>query len=84
MKKKKLPIRKCIACNEHKLKNELIRIVKDKDDISVDFTGKKNGRGAYICKDINCFNIAKKKKILNAIFKSKIEDEIYDELIKEI
>ena len=68
----------CIACRQMKTKKELLRIVKSKDgEIAVDTTGKKNGRGAYICKDLNCLSKLKKQKLLNKAFKCNIEDEVY-------
>ena len=66
MKVKKIPMRMCNGCMEMKPKNELIRVVKDKEDnISVDLTGKKSGRGAYICKSVECLEKAFKAKRLN-------------------
>ena len=80
-KLKKLPQRTCIGCNSQKNKNELIRIVKNKDgDISIDRTGKANGRGAYICDSIDCLEKAIKSKRLNKIFETTISDEIYENL----
>ena len=80
-KLKKLPQRTCIGCNSQKNKNELIRIVKNKDgDISIDRTGKANGRGAYICDSIECLEKAIKTKRLNKIFETNISDEIYENL----
>ena len=65
MKQRKIPQRKCIVCGENKDKNDLIRIVKNKEEgIILDPTGKKNGRGAYICKEEKCINEAKKKRKL--------------------
>lgn len=82
---KDLPKRTCIGCNEVKLKKELIRIVKNKEgEIFVDKTGKANGRGAYICDDIQCLEQAIKTKRLERSFETKISDEIYDELRKTI
>ena len=84
MKEKKIPLRKCVGCNEHFDKRTMIRIVKTKDnEFSVDFTGKANGRGAYICKKIECFETAQKKNALSRAFGMKIPDEIYEELKKE-
>ena len=61
MKSLKIPMRMCLGCNEMKPKKELMRVVKSAEGlISLDFTGKKNGRGAYICKSIECFNKARK------------------------
>ncbi|NVF10954.1 YlxR family protein [Anaerococcus sp. AGMB00486] len=82
MKQRKIPQRKCIICGENKDKNELIRIVKNKEEgIILDPTGKKNGRGAYICKDENCINEAKKKRKLEKVFKTEISDNLYEEII---
>lgn len=78
---KKMPQRTCIGCNEKKDKNQLIRIVKNKDnEISVDRTGKKEGRGAYICDDIKCLEKLIKNKRLERMFKIKISQEIYESL----
>ncbi|WP_416197999.1 MAG: YlxR domain-containing protein [Sporanaerobacter sp.] len=85
MKKKKIPLRKCIACGENKPKKELIRIVRKNDsDIEVDLTGKVNGRGAYICADLNCLNTIKKTKKLGKALECEIPSEVYDELFKII
>lgn len=85
MKTRKIPLRKCIGCNEGKPKKELIRVVKNKENqIHVDLTGKANGRGAYICNDPECFKKVKKNKGLNRALEMGIPDEIYDELLKEI
>ena len=82
---KNLPERKCIGCNETKLKKELIRIVKNKEgEISVDKTGKANGRGAYICDNIECLEKAIKTKRLERTFETQINDDIYDELRQTI
>lgn len=81
---KKLPLRMCIACREKKDKKSLIRVVKNKDDvISLDFTGKMAGRGAYICNDINCINKLVKHKLLNKAFEMPISDETYKRIVDE-
>lgn len=81
MKTRKAPIRKCVVCNQQKDKKELFRIVKDKDGVvSIDPTGKMNGRGAYICLNLECINMAKKKNSLNNALKTKISEEIYQEI----
>ena len=81
MAERKIPLRKCIGCNEMKDKRELVRIVRNKEgEISVDLTGKKPGRGAYICKSIDCLNKAQKAKRLERAFSTAIEAEIYDTL----
>lgn len=85
MKTRKIPLRKCIGCNESKPKKDLIRIVKNKEnEINVDLTGKANGRGAYICNDPECFKKVKKGKKLNRAFEMQVPDEVYDDLLKEI
>lgn len=78
---KKVPQRTCIGCNTTKNKNELIRIVRTVDgEIIVDKTGKVNGRGAYICDNIECIEKAIKTKKLERTFEKKIEDEIYEKI----
>ena len=78
---KKQPQRTCMGCNEKKDKKELIRIVKNKEnEISIDKTGKKEGRGAYICDNINCLEKLIKSKRLEKVFDMKISEEIYNNL----
>ena len=82
---KKIPMRTCIGCNNAKPKKELIRIVKSSDgEVSIDFTGKKNGRGAYVCRDISCLEMAIKTKRLSRVFEMPIENEVYEKLKIEI
>lgn len=82
---RKIPKRMCTGCMEMKPKKELIRIVKNKDEeVSVDFTGKKPGRGAYICKDPDCLEKAIKTKRLSKNLEVNISDEIYEKLKEEI
>lgn len=82
---KKLPIRLCVGCNNPFHKRELIRIVKDKENnFSIDLNGKKPGRGAYICKNIDCLNMAYKKKRLENSFKMAVDNNIYEALKKEL
>ena len=70
-----------MGCNEKKDKSELLRIVKNKENIiSIDETGKKNGRGAYICKDVKCLDKLIKSKRLERVFDMKISEEIYNKL----
>ncbi len=84
MSPRKIPLRKCIGCNEMKPKKELIRVVKNKENlVSVDLTGKANGRGAYICPDIKCFEEAYKNKKFNRALETNITEEVYDKL-KEV
>ncbi|MCX8130097.1 MAG: YlxR family protein [Clostridia bacterium] len=85
MKQKKVPMRMCLGCQEMKPKKELIRIVKNKEnETSVDFIGKKPGRGAYICRAVSCFEKARKAKRLERAFESPISEEIYDTLKKQL
>ncbi|MDP4153106.1 MAG: YlxR family protein [Bacillota bacterium] len=78
MKKKSIPMRTCLGCGNAFPKKELIRIVKNKDgEISLDDTGKKPGRGAYICKNKECFIKLKKNKRLSREFECAIPDEVY-------
>ena len=78
---KKIPQRTCIGCNQAKNKNELIRIVKNNNsDIFVDLTGKANGRGAYICNNVECLEKAIKSKRLEKCFETQISEEIYNNL----
>ena len=82
---KKKPLRTCMGCNNPKEKNELLRVVKSKEgDVSVDLTGKKNGRGAYICPSISCLEKAIKTKRLSRAFEMPIENELYEKLRAEI
>ncbi len=78
---KKKPERTCMGCNEQKEKNNLLRIVRTKEGlIEVDPTGKKNGRGAYICKSEDCLNKVIKTKRLERIFEREISPEIYENI----
>ena len=78
---KKQPLRTCMGCNNKKEKRELIRVVKNKENkISVDTTGKQEGRGAYLCKNIACLDKATKSKRLEKALDTKISDEIYENL----
>jgi predicted RNA-binding protein YlxR (DUF448 family) len=82
---KKIPQRMCTGCMEMKTKKELIRIVKNKENVvSIDFTGKKPGRGAYICKDVACLEKAIKTRRLSKNLETTIGDEIYEKLKDEI
>lgn len=82
---RKIPQRKCIGCNQSKDKKDLIRVVKNAEgEISIDTTGKKPGRGAYICNDVNCLRAARKGKKLEKAFETQISEEIYNRLEQEI
>ena len=85
MTNKKVPMRQCVGCGEMKSKKELVRIVRTKEgEISLDPTGKKAGRGAYICNDVECLKKARKARRLEKSFSAQIPNEIYDSLEKEM
>lgn len=85
MKQRKIPLRKCTGCQEMKNKKELIRIVRDDEgNYSIDYTGKKAGRGAYICANIECLEKAKKSKGLERSFKTAVPNEVYEQLKEEL
>jgi len=85
MAEKKIPLRKCTGCNEMKPKKELIRVLKTtEEEIILDKTGKKNGRGAYLCNSLECFKQARKSRGLERSLQVKIPDEIYEILEKEL
>ena len=82
---KKVPMRKCVGCQEMKSKKELIRVVRTEEgEFLLDATGKKNGRGAYICPDMECLKKAIKNKGLERSFKQAIPKEVYETLEKEM
>lgn len=83
-KTKKVPLRKCVSCNERKDKKELIRIVAQEGLPVIDKTSKMNGRGAYLCKDEKCVLNAKKRKALDRSLEISVADEFFDVLIKEL
>lgn len=96
MKQKKIPLRKCTGCGEMKPKLELVRVVKAPDvkdeqgevvrqgEVSLDLTGKKPGRGAYVCKSAECLEKAIKAKRLERAFSCKIPEEIYTAMSREM
>lgn len=85
MKAKKIPLRMCTGCGEMFDKRQLVRVVKSPEgDVSLDITGKKSGRGAYVCKNADCLKKARKKKALERAFGIKIEDSVYDKMEEEI
>ena len=82
---KKIPMRKCVGCGEMKSKKEMIRILKTaEEEFVLDATGKKNGRGAYICPCKSCFEQAVKSKGLERSFKQAIPKDVYEKLEKEL
>ncbi len=85
MKVRKLPIRRCTGCGEHFPKNELIRIVRTPEgEIVLDETGKKSGRGAYICRSVSCFKKARRAKRIETSLEYAIPEEVYDRLEEEL
>ena len=82
---KKIPMRKCVGCQEMKSKKEMLRVLKTtEDEIVLDTTGKKNGRGAYLCPNGECLKKAMKSKALERAFSTQIPAEIYDALEKQM
>jgi len=82
---KKQPIRKCSGCGERFPKNELIRVLRTPEgEITLDSTGKKNGRGAYLCKSAACLKKARKSKRIDMALDCKIPEEVYDRLEEDI
>ena len=78
-------MRKCTGCGEMKPKKELVRVVRSPEgEFSVDLIGKKSGRGAYICRSVECFTAAKKAKRLEKAFGCAIPSEVYDSMQKEL
>ena len=82
---KKIPMRQCLGCREMKAKKELIRVVRSPEgQISLDFTGKANGRGAYLCPEAGCLKKAVRAKALERAFETQIPPEIYERLKQEM
>ena len=82
---KKIPQRECMGCRERKAKRELIRVVRMTDgNVSLDFSGKLNGRGSYLCPDMNCLAKARKARSLERSLEVPIPEEVYDRLQKEM
>ncbi len=85
MQNRKVPLRMCTGCGEHLPKKEMVRVVRSKEgEISVDLTGKKAGRGAYVCKNVECLRKARKTKRFERAFECQIPDEVYDRLEEEM
>ncbi len=82
---KKIPVRECVGCRERKEKPELIRVVKSPEgEISLDFKGKKPGRGAYLCPNAQCLRKARKSRALERALSGQIPGEVYDALEREM
>ncbi len=85
MKQRKIPLRKCTGCQEMKNKKELIRVVRnDEGEFSLDFTGKKSGRGAYVCPNMECLEKAQKNRGFERSFKAAVPKEVYETLKSEL
>lgn len=84
MKNQKIPMRSCVVSKEKLPKKDLIRVVKTENGVVVDNTGKVNGRGAYLKKDVSIINKAQKTKVLDKHLNAQVSDEIYDELRRNI
>ena len=85
MSNKKIPLRQCVGCLKMKPKNELIRVIKTVEgNVELDSTGKKNGRGAYICPCMDCLKKARKSKGIERSLKIAIPDEVYENLDREM
>ena len=83
-KTKKIPLRQCIACRELKPKKEMLRIVKNKEGaIFLDFSGKAQGRGAYICDDENCIKKLRKQRLINKVFSCEVDASVYSAIEEE-
>ena len=84
-KVKKIPQRQCLGCNEKRPKKELLRVVRTPEgEISLDFTGKMSGRGAYICHDIKCLKKARKSRRIDKNLDCEIPEEVYDKMETEL
>ena len=85
MAEKKVPLRRCAGCNEQKSKKEFVRVIRTPEgEILLDFTGKKSGRGAYICKDIKCLRKARKSGRIGRSLECEIPEEVYDRMESEL
>lgn len=96
MHQKRVPLRMCTGCGEMKPKKELVRVVKAPDQkdengevtapgqVSLDLTGKKPGRGAYVCRNLDCLKAARKSRRFEKAFSCKIPEEVYDRMEEEL
>ena len=82
---RKIPMRQCLGCNQHKPKKELLRVVRSPEgDVSLDFVGKKSGRGAYICHDVKCLRRVRKSRRLENVLSAPISEEVYNQMEQEL
>ncbi len=85
MKAKKIPLRMCTGCNQMFDKRTLVRVVKTPEgEVMLDLTGKKSGRGAYVCKNIRCLKAARKKKAFERAFSMPIGEDVYNQMEEEM
>ena len=85
MKMKKVPQRKCVGCNEMKDKKAVLRIVRSPEgEVSLDLTGKKNGRGVYVCPNAECITKAVKEKRLERALEKPVSEEVYKQLLEDL
>jgi predicted RNA-binding protein YlxR (DUF448 family) len=84
-KVRKIPMRQCMGCNEHKEKPTLLRVVRSPEgEVSLDFTGKKSGRGAYVCRDVACLRRVRKSRRIDRVLECDIPDAVWDRMEKEL
>ncbi|MNH93786.1 hypothetical protein D3C87_208810 [compost metagenome] len=84
MKPRKIPLRKCVACQQMMPKKQLIRVVRTpEDEVLIDLSGKKSGRGAYLCGQVSCFKLAHKNRALDRALKTTVKPEIYEQLARD-
>jgi predicted RNA-binding protein YlxR (DUF448 family) len=84
-KVKKIPMRQCMGCNEHKPKPEMLRVVRSPEgDISLDFKGKKSGRGAYVCNDVKCLRRVRKSHRIDRVLECEIPEAVWDRMEEEM
>ena len=82
---KKKPLRKCVGCNEMKPKSELVRVIRTAEgEILLDTTGRMNGRGAYICRSVECLEKARKARRFEKSFSCRIEESVYEVMLSEL
>lgn len=85
MQQRKIPLRRCTGCGEMKAKKELVRAVRNKEgEVSLDLTGKKAGRGAYVCRSMECLKLARKNRGFERAFSCRIPNEVYDQMEQEL
>ncbi|WP_334072948.1 MULTISPECIES: RNase P modulator RnpM [Paenibacillus] len=84
MKPRKIPLRKCVACQQMMPKKSLIRVVRSPEgEVFIDLTGKKSGRGAYLCGQVSCFKLAHKNRALDRALKAPVGPEVYEQLARD-